>query len=85
MSPQASCLILFDAEEWKTLYMMYNKNKKLPKYPPTLKQCVRWIAMSGGFLARKKDGEPGNTHVWRGLKKFSSILVGVALAQKIYG
>ena len=85
ISPNASCLILFDEEEWKILYLMFNKNKKLPRYPPTLKQCVRWIAMCGGFLARKKDGEPGNTHVWRGLKKFSSILEGAALAQGIYG
>ena len=85
ISPNISCLIAFDEEEWKILYMMHNKNKKLPKSPPTINQCVRWIAMFGGFLARKKDGEPGNTHVWRGLKNFYNILEGAALAKKIYG
>ena len=85
ISPDASCLILFDDEEWKILYIMYNRNKKKPGYPPTLSQCVRWIAVCGGFLGRKNDGEPGNTHVWRGLKKFTSILEGAALAKSIYG
>jgi hypothetical protein len=46
---------------------------------------VRWIAKLGGFLGRKSDGEPGITHVWRGLKKFSDILEGAALARDIYG
>ena len=63
----------------------HNKNKPLPERPPTINQCVRWIAMFGGFLARKKDGEPGITHVWRGLKSFTKILEGAALARYTYG
>ena len=83
ISPNASCLIIFDEEEWKILYMMFNENKKLPRHPPTLKQCVRWIAMCGGFLAREKDGEPGNTHVWCGLKKFTTTYLKNALRRII--
>ena len=85
VSPQASCCLFLDKEEWKILYVMYNKNKPLPERPPTINQCVRWIAMFGGFLARKKDGEPGITHVWRGLKSFTKILEGAALARYTYG
>jgi hypothetical protein len=72
-------------EEWKILYAMHNKNKPVPKVPTTINQCIRWIAMIGGFLARKSDNEPGITHVWRGLKKFADILEGAELARDIYG
>lgn len=85
VSPQASCCLFLDEEEWKILYVMYNKNKSLPKRPPTINQCVRWIAIFGGFLARKQDGEPGITHVWRGLKSFTKILEGAALGRHTYG
>ncbi len=61
VSPNISCEIFLDAEEWRILYARYNKNKPTPKRPPTLNQCVRWIAKLGGFLGRKSDGEPGIT------------------------
>lgn len=85
VSPHASCCLFLNEEEWKILYSMHNKKKPLPRVPPTINQCVRWIAMFGGFLARKSDNEPGITHVWRGLKKFADILEGAALARDIYG
>ena len=85
VSPNISCEIFLGTDEWKILYARYNKNKPIPKHPPTLRQCVRWIARFGGFLGRESDGEPGITHVWRGLKKYANILEGVALARDIYG
>ncbi len=85
ISPNISCEIFLDAEEWKILYARYNRNKPMPTRPPTLNQCVRWIAKLGGFLGRKSDGEPGITHVWRGLKKYADILEGAALARGLMG
>jgi len=83
--PDLSCLIFLKENEWKILYVKYRKNKKLPEKPPTIKQCVIWIAMLGGFLARKCDNDPGIIHIWRGLKSFAKILEGVSLARDIYG
>ena len=37
-----------------------------PKQPPSVQETVRWIAMLGGFLGRKGDGEPGLISIWRG-------------------
>jgi len=59
--------------------------EKNPKRPPTVKQSVIWIAQLGGFLARKGDKDPGISHIWRGLKKFSNILEGAELVKDIYG
>jgi len=85
IAPDASCMLFLSIVEWKILYRIYNKKKSFPKKPSTINQCVRWIAMLGGFLARKNDKEPGITHVWRGLKSFTKILEGAALARDIYG
>ena len=33
-----------------------------------------WIAQLGGFLARKSDGHPGATTIWRGLQRLNDIV-----------
>ncbi|MCP4986395.1 MAG: hypothetical protein GY928_10135, partial [Colwellia sp.] len=43
------------------------------------------IAQLGGFLARKGDGEPGVTHIWRGLKKLADMIEGAQLIRNICG
>ncbi|MBN1982915.1 MAG: hypothetical protein JW795_15395 [Chitinivibrionales bacterium] len=70
-------------DEWNVLYLKTNRSGKVPKKMPTVKQCVRWFAQLGGFLARKNDKEPGITHVWRGLKRFLAILNGITLSKKL--
>ena len=37
------------------------------------RQAVRWIAQHGGFLARKRAGEPGVTVIWRGWQRLQDI------------
>ncbi len=85
ISPNTFSNVFLLEEEWKILYAMNNKNKLLPERPPTINQCVIWIARLGGFLARKNDKEPGITHIWRGIKIFSNILEGADIARGIYG
>ena len=51
----------------------------VPPKPPTLRQVVRWIAQLGGFLGRKRDGEPGVTVLWKGFQH----LVDVAAMYQI--
>ena len=85
ISPNTSCRFFLNEVEWKILYSIYNKNKPLPKHPPNISQCTKWISMLGGFLARKNDNKPGIIYIWRGLKKFTNILERVAIAKDIYG
>ena len=75
--PDATCEISFTEEEWKVLYRVANKTKNLPEKPPTIKEAVVMIAKLGGFLARKSDGDPGVTVIWRGLTKFYTIMDAV--------
>lgn len=74
MDPAASCEVVFTRHEWHALWI--GKNRRLikegllapnpPEKPPSLEEAIRWLAMRGGFLGRKSDGEPGLITVWRG-------------------
>jgi len=75
--PDKSCEICFTEEEWKVLYRVANQTRKLPDKPPTIHEAVVMIAKMGGFLARKSDGFPGVTTVWRGLTSFYTIMDAV--------
>ncbi len=74
--PEESCEVAFTESEWKVLYMVINKTKKLPKIPPTIYIAMRWVAQLGGFKGRKRDGEPGVQTTWIGwqrLQDFSTV------------
>lgn len=43
------------------------------------------IAKLGGYLARKSDLPPGNTVVWRGIKKLIEIQRGFEIAEELVG
>lgn len=83
--PNISCELFLNEFEWKLLFKKINSKKSIPSSPPCMNQAVTWVAQLGGFLARKGDGDPGITHVWKGLKKLSSIIDGAKLYQDIYG
>ena len=72
--PDESCEICFSEDEWKILYRVAEKTKELPDKPPTILEAVIMVAKLGGFLARKSDGFPGVTVIWRGLTSFYIIL-----------
>lgn len=73
-SPELSCEVMLTDNEWKTLWIKKNRRKiksgEIPATPPekapSVYEAVRWIAMLGGFLGRKNDGEPGMISIWRG-------------------
>lgn len=70
-NPEADCEEVLSEHEWKALYTITKKTKKIPKQKPTAREVTRWIAQLGGFLARKGDGEPGITTVWRGWQRLT--------------
>jgi hypothetical protein len=61
------------AQEWQALTCYMQERSKPPRQPPTLRQAVRWIGQLGGFLGRRRDGDPGPIVVWRGLQQLRAI------------
>lgn len=72
--PEESCTSFLTEYEWKTLWLKKHRSQiksqqikaEPPKKPPSTNDAIRWIAMLGGFLGRKNDGEPGLIAIWRG-------------------
>jgi Transposase Tn5 dimerisation domain len=67
--PKKSCEQVLASHEWKALYCKMNKTNEIPSKPPTLGEATTWIARLGGYLARKNDGPPGPTVIWRGWQR----------------
>lgn len=84
-TPNLAATVILTEIEWKALYFRFNPGKQRPKKIPSIKQVTIWIARLGGFMARKHDGIPGITHIWRGIEKLADIIRGVELYSKIYG
>lgn len=61
------------ADEWRALWCYQHQSGQPPCQPPSVREAVRWIAQLGGFLARRRDGEPGPIVVWRGLQELRAI------------
>ena len=71
--PDLPCTVVLTTIEWEALYMRIHKSNRLPDTAPTVHQAARWIAQLGGFLARKSDGEPGVTTLWRGWQRLQDM------------
>lgn len=66
---------MFDGDEIKAAYVL---NKKTPPLrPPGLNEVLGHVAMLGGFLARKGDGEPGAKTIWLGLQRVMDFAAGI--------
>jgi hypothetical protein len=78
--PDLPCTVVLTAIEWQALYMRIHRTNSLPDSPPTVRQAVRWIAQLGGFLGRRRDGEPGITVIWRGWQRLQDIAAAEAVA-----
>ena len=71
--PTASALTVLAKHELDALYTFIHKQPIPVTLTPTVHQAVGWIAQLGGFLARKHDGQPGVTVVWRGWQRLTDI------------
>lgn len=78
--PEASSLL--SKEEWQAAYVL--AKKPIPKTPPTLRQAIRQIAMLGGFLGRKGDGEPGVKTLWQGLARVRDFVQGLEFIRTVH-
>jgi hypothetical protein len=72
-APEAPCTALLEPEEWQALYCAIHRTSTPPAMPPSLRQAVHWIGRLGGFLDRRRDGEPGVTVLWRGFQHLTDL------------
>jgi hypothetical protein len=72
-APNLPCSVFFAEHEWKALYCFSKKTRNPPQEPPTMREAMRMVAMLGGFLGRKSDGNPGTQVTWRGLERLTDI------------
>ncbi len=79
--PDLDAALLFEQDEWQAAYIL--NRKKVPKTPPRLNEVVRLVAMLGGFLARKGDGEPGVKTIWLGLQRVMDFAAGLKFAREL--
>lgn len=73
VSPEESCEVALTKSEWQTLYCYFNEKSIAPDKSPTIHQAIIWLARLGGFLARKNDGNPGPTYLWRGWSRLQDM------------
>ena len=73
---------VFDRIEWQAAWLLAEKEP--PKKTPPVREVIRRIAMLGGFLARKGDGEPGVKTLWQGFARVSSFVRGVGKMRMIH-
>lgn len=73
--PSLSCEVFFSREEWQAAYWV--ARKPLPAEPPQLNVMIRMVAGFGGFLGRRRDGEPGAKTLWIGLQRPMGFAAGI--------
>ncbi len=71
--PDAPCNLALTESEWQALAANATGSTLSPPQPPSIAQAILWIAQLGGFLARKGDGFPGVTVLWRGWHRLQDL------------
>lgn len=72
-TPEVPCTVALTTPEWQALACVMAGTDKPPKRPPSLKEAVRALARLGGFLGRRRDGEPGVRVLWRGWQRLQDL------------
>lgn len=66
---EISCSDLFVESEWKSVYKVLNKNKRLPRKAPLLGEFIEMVADLGGHIKRKGGQPPGVKVMWKGMAR----------------
>jgi hypothetical protein len=78
-NPKTYADTVFTSAEMSILnHLAGNPERPTPK---NLAHYLFAVAKLGGYLARKNDGPPGNTVLWRGLARLTDIHLGFTLQQ----
>lgn len=79
--PDLGCIPVFDQSEMEVLQAHFDPQALSTGRVLTMREAVRYTARLGGFLARKSDGQPGSTTLWRGLDRLTGMALGWKLAR----
>jgi hypothetical protein len=79
--PDLPCAVLLEPEEWQALHCFSHHTHEPPPKPPTLREATRLIAQLGGFIGRRRDGDPGAITIWRGLQRLQDIALAWRLGR----
>ena len=66
-TPRALASDWLSGAEGRALSCDMEERAKPPRRAPRVREAGRWIAQLGGFLGRRRDGEPGPIVIGRGL------------------
>jgi len=75
-SPEVSCEVVFEPQEWATLDTL-QQHCPPPPAPPPLREMVWSLAPLGGFFARQGDGEPGIKAIWQGDQRLHEFIYAI--------
>jgi len=86
MSPDRPAIEVVPADWVKILPQARHRGRaRTSSEPMTVQAFYRSLAQLGGFIGRKRDGEPGWITIWRGFEKLQLILRGVQLERSKCG
>jgi hypothetical protein len=71
--PDLPCTLIFDEDEWKSVYATVNRCKP-PESPPNLGEFIMMLATLAGFIKRKEF--PGPKVMWRALQMLAGCAIG---------
>lgn len=81
--PELPAEVAFLPDELEVLEAHFEDSGHRPRLvPKTMRTAIRMIAMLGGFLARKGDGEPGFETLARGYTQLTAMVDGYRLARR---
>ncbi len=72
------CTKLFSEKDWKCIMIMREK-KRHEGPPPSVYVVTRALAIIGGFIGRKGDGEPGVKTIWTGFQRLYDFIESMEL------
>jgi len=78
-APQAPAEAAFTPAEIELLERIVPDLPLTAQAPPLLRNLIK-VARLGGYLGRASDAPPGNTVVWRGMRRLTDIQLGYELA-----
>jgi hypothetical protein len=85
-APQAHPTLALTTPEITILDQLVSNSGNRATTPKTLAFYLTKLARLGGYLARTNDPPPGNTVIWRGLRRLNDILLGAEISRaEIYG
>ena len=83
-APQSDAELAFPRTEIELLERLVRDTPQNAQAPPMARNVIR-LAQLGGYLARASDPPPGNTVMWRGMRRLTDIQIGYELALKRSG